>query len=673
MTSLKDIIVEKIHFNRVFQNRVARKYFDNPQSHFNDLREDEKYTKIKIVYNRANKTEQYIEMLSHIHISFSAEHRFQSWIDTGLYVERFYGMPDNVPPYYPIILDSSLNELANKYDRQKSEYYKQQVALLKAIISYVHRIENELDNAISNYPEKTNLKKTRKYFSRMIDNKAETFEEALQRILFWSSLFWQSQHRLVGLGRLDKILEKYDIAGENEIELIKDFYQEMHRYYAFKSSATSLGDTGQIVILGGVESDGSYFTNHLTYSFIKAIEICHLPDPKILLRVSGKTPDDLIQLAVKCISTGIGCPLLANDDVIIPAIKKFGYENDDAHNYVTSACWEPLVYGNSLEKNNIKIINFAEPLTQLIAQDNFTSIVSFDDLLSRYLERLINYIDMIIESLKEVKWEKDPLASLLTVGCFDSGKDVSEGGAKYSDYGILSVGMTNVINSLFNVEKLAFENHKYTLGQLKNAAVNNYVGYEETQSVLRAGGYFGIDEGRIIDVVNKITSCVEQRLSSFTNKFGGKVKFGLSASNYVEIAANTAATLDGRKASEALRAHITSTGDVTYTQLFNFASALDYEGIKANGNVVDFFVSPFFIQNNFEKFCLFIKNAIKNGFFEMQMNVVCSATLIDAKNHPENYPNLIVRVWGFSAYFKDLPEEYQNVLIERAIQSERAG
>jgi len=54
----------------------------------------------------------------------------------------------------------------------------------------------------------------------------------------------------------------------------------------------------------------------------------------------------------------------------------------------------------------------------------------------------------------------------------------------------------------------------------------------------------------------------------------------------------------------------------------------------------------------------------------MQINVVSSKTLIDAKKNPEKYQNLIVRVWGFSAYFNELPESYQNVLIRRALENE---
>ena len=53
------------------------------------------------------------------------------------------------------------------------------------------------------------------------------------------------------------------------------------------------------------------------------------------------------------------------------------------------------------------------------------------------------------------------------------------------------------------------------------------------------------------------------------------------------------------------------------------------------------------------------------------MNIVSSDILIKAKENPNAYPNLIVRVWGFSAYFNELPEEYKNLLIERALKSEQ--
>ena len=52
------------------------------------------------------------------------------------------------------------------------------------------------------------------------------------------------------------------------------------------------------------------------------------------------------------------------------------------------------------------------------------------------------------------------------------------------------------------------------------------------------------------------------------------------------------------------------------------------------------------------------------------MNVVSSKMLIEARMHPEKFTNLIVRVWGFSAYFNDLPDAYKDYIIERALKNE---
>lgn len=671
--TLKQKMAEVLKYSYFFQKRAANEYFSENTERYTHLEEDEQPLYKKFVSGCSRKVDQIVDMMREVHITIRPESRFQTWIDTGLFVGRLYSMTDNVPPFYPIILENSIDDLLEQFSSEKGDYYKRQLILLKAVRDYIQRVVSELEKEIIKHPNCSNLKITKSYFENMVSGTCQTLEEAFQRILFWSSLFWQSQHRLVGLGRLDLILDKYDHNGVNTVPLIADFYREMHRYYAFKSSNTSLGDTGQIVIVGGLDSDGNYFYNTLTYDFIKAIKAIKLPDPKVLLRVSSRMPDDLLELALKCIETGIGCPLLANDDVIVPALLKFGYDTEDAYNYVTSACWEPLVYGNSLEKNNIKIINFAEPMTRLLKDESFETISDYKSVIEKYISELDDHLDLIMGQLRAVKWEEDPLTSLLTIGCFETGRDVSMGGAKYNDYGILSVGLTNAVNSLMNIRQLCFQEYKYTLTELKDAVVHNYKSYENLRIELKQHGHYGRDRQEVLALVNEITNHVEEKLKTFTNRFGGKVKFGLSASNYVEVAEGTGATPDGRQIDEPLRSHITCADGEPYTELFNFAAQINYDGVKSNGNVVDFFVSPLFMEQNFEKFFLLIKQAIKNGFFEMQMNVVSSETLIKAKLNPELYPNLIVRVWGFSAYFKDLPEEYQDVLIERAVQSERVA
>ena len=181
---------------------------------------------------------------------------------------------------------------------------------------------------------------------------------------------------------------------------------------------------------------------------------------------------------------------------------------------------------------------------------------------------------------------------------------------------------------------------------------------------------FGDDNQEIIDLTNDITEFTNNVFKSKTNKFGAKFKFGLSAPSYIAKSPNIKASFDGRRDSEPFNVHISNEDNRDYTELMRFASKLDYTQSRFNGNVVDFMITPDFINKNFDKFKDFLKISLNMGVFQMQLNVIDSKTLIDAQTNPDKYPNLIVRVWGFSSYFRDLPKDYQDVLIKRALEHE---
>ena len=159
-------------------------------------------------------------------------------------------------------------------------------------------------------------------------------------------------------------------------------------------------------------------------------------------------------------------------------------------------------------------------------------------------------------------------------------------------------------------------------------------------------------------------------MGNYHNYMGGLLKLGASAPSYVDAARDFPATFDGRKKGEAFAVHISSERGNGYTEIINFAAALDYSENRFNGNVVDIMVSPHFIHNNYDKMVDLLLGGIKVGFFQLQMNVIGSETLIEAQKNPEKFSDLVVRVWGFSAYFHELPKEYQDVLIKRALENE---
>ena len=480
---------------------------------------------------------------------------------------------------------------------------------------------------------------------------------------------------LNGLGRLDLLLDKYyekdkDNYTEDEvINIIKDFLLKLHDNYWYKSNSL-LGDTGQIIILGGTLEDNTYFSNDLTYYFIRCIKDLQIPDPKILLRVNKDVPNRLMELSLSCIKTGVGCPLLANDEVIINNLIKFGYDKKDAYNYVTSACWEPLILGDSLDQNNVDSIVYIKPFNKLLDEYDLDKIDNIEKLLSVYKTYLEDYLkDFLIKN--SFKWEEDPLISLFITSCNKRGIDISNGGAKYNNYGFTSVSLPNLVNSILNIETLVFKEHKYTLKELNNARLNNFKDESILKDIKNVKERFGQDSDHIIDITNNMINIVGDYLNDKRNIFNGKYKFGLSAPSYISASYNVLASLCGRHNYEPFDVHISinkySNG---YTELFSFASSLNYSNNSFNGNVIDFIVSKTFIEKNFDKFNLFLKLSIDKGFFETQMNVINSDILLRAKKNPQEFPNLIVRVWGFSAYFNDLPDEYKDVIIKRTLEYE---
>lgn len=616
---------------------------------------------------KQSKGNQIKKLFSKINISVPEE-GFIFTIDEFKSVNYENTIIDNLSVDYSKILYNSLNDLYNHY-KQDNEYCQNQKQTLDAIKLLIDRQINEL--GLSNRQDK---QKYINFLDNIKHSPVKGFEEALQRILFFNQILWQTGHGLNGFGRLDKVLndiyQKDSISKTETLNLIKDFLKAGHSYFYYKSTALP-GDTGQIIVLGGKKPDNSYFANDLTYLFLQAVKELNLPDPKIILRYADNVPRNLMELGLECMATGVGSPLISNDELVIDYLMDFGYEKEFAHDYVVSACWEPAPIAKGLELNNLNTLVFLNPLNALLGNEDLAKLETFDLLLEKYKSYLRKYSNDLIDEINKREWETDPLLSLFIDDCDKNFIDVSKGGAYYNNFGFTSVSLSNTVDSLINIKKLVYEDKDFTLEELNNHRLNNFEDEHVLEVLKNQKVKFGMDDETVIELSKEIMDTVQEIFSTKSTKYGGKFKFGLSSPAYLSSAPDIKASLDGRRDFEAFDVHISLDENQDYTELMRFASKLDYSGCKFNGNVVDFMVSPDFITKNFDKFLDFIILSFKMGVFQMQLNVVSSEILIKAKKNPQDYPNLIVRVWGFSAYFNDLPNDYQDLLIKRAIENER--
>ena len=609
-------------------------------------------------------------ILEQADLDLNTNGRFICFLDTA----KTIAVPGNILSNFTLAYDKIIHGTFAALEEQArggDEYGREAQLVSAGVRALACRISDGLK--ASDRPDREKLSG---WFDRMLDEPAPHFEEALQRILFFNQILWQTRHRLNGLGRLDRILgdlyekdlESGFLTEEEAHSAAADFLACLSLYPDYKSDALE-GDIGQIIILGGLNPDGTYFHNGLTEIFLEEQARLAKPDPKTLLRVSEKMPRDLLEKAVSCLTASTGSPLFSNDDTVIPALLDFGVEKEDAYNYCVSACWEPLVVGKSFAQNNIAVFDYFSALDEVLEEESG----SFSELLKKYMKKNRRNFRVFLSGISAMKWAKDPLVSMFTDGSAETRTDISEGGCAYGNYGITTVALSNVTDSLLNIRKYVFEEKLYTLKELNEKRKEDFREDRALYELLKnSGRHFGHDEEEVIRLVNMITGSMSKAAKEYRNPLGGTVKFGLSSPGYNILSKKAAGDLSGRKAGMPYNTHI-SCMDAPYTEVANFAGKLNYDGQRFNGNVVDFFVSPHLINGYPEKFAAFMEGAIRAGFFQMQMNVLDSRTLRDAREHPDKYKGLIVRVWGFSAYFNELPESYKDLLIERAEAAEKTA
>lgn len=610
------------------------------------------------------KVNQYMTALSKLNIVFDSSDYFIHSIDESLILFQEDWVIDNMPLDYQRFVDSSINELISRNEQVGNDIARQNIETLKFLKQYFERMRLEIEK--SDFSEK---EKTIHFdiIDGIINSPAKNLRDALQRILYLNQLLWQFGHRLNGIGRLDKTLDRFD-EPEDALAMICDFIKVLTYHYEFKSSAL-LGDIGQIIILAGNEVDSGYFCNKYTYIITKAIEKMHVPDPKILLRVSSRTPDRLWDAAIDCLMNKSGSPLFSNDDTVIPAIIEFGYEIEDAHNYCASACWEPLIVGKSLEQNNLCNIEFAKALENTQNNPRFLLCKSFEEVEQIYFEELKKDILDKISYADGIMWAQSPIMTLFTDSCVDKNLDISVGGAKYCNYGFLSVGMGTAVEGLLNIRELVFEHQLITLEKLHGVLKDDYQGNEEIRNILlNSNNNYCKDDKSIIACTQKLIDESKKIIQQYTNRFGGKIKFGLSSPQYIDCGKMTGSTADGRRCGSPFMTHISSNSDLVPTEICQFVGHLNLNGYASNGNVADIML-PSTMEDDKDKIKALVTGAINSNIYQMQFNMLSYEQLVDAKRHPQNYKSLIVRVWGFSSYFIDLPEEYQDRLIERARRS----
>ena len=551
---------------------------------------------------------------------------------------------------------------------EKAEYLLCQERLLAAVQDLADRYREEALRIGNETVART--------LSKVPANAPESFLEALQmfRIIHYTMWCGHNYHNTVG--RFDRYMLpffRHDLdAGiyteASALDLLEEFFLTFNRDSDLYTGMQQ-GDNGQSMVLGGLDPDGTDTYNTLSELCLKASLELKLIDPKINLRVNKNTPLSTYILGSQLTKQGLGFPQYSNDDVVIPGLMDLGYAREDAYNYVVAACWEFIIPGKAMDIPNIEAVSFAKAVSDATLNDlvSCKDYAAFTDAVKKNIS---SQIDEIEKKVRNLFIFPAPFLSLMTEGCVENASDISLG-ARYNNYGIHGTGIATAADSLEAIDRYVFTEKSLSAEHLVSCIRDNFASDEALLTKLRYHTpKMGNNEPCVDERAVWILDTFADALKGRRNERGGIFRGGTgSAMYYIWHASDLPATADGRRSEENLGANyspslfIRANGPVSILQ--SFAKPHLRRVINGGPLTIELHDTVFRNDEAVGKVAVLVKSFMDLGGHQLQLNAVNRDTLVDAQKHPENYKNLIVRVWGWSGYFVELDKEYQDHIMER--------
>ena len=565
------------------------------------------------------------------------------------------GYLSNLSPDYESVIRSGLLAVQENAD----EYGKRSInAIFDLCDRYKEEAEKEgkteIAEALSNVPR----------FG------ARNFYEALLffRIIHFSLWLEGNYHNTCG--RFDKYMypylkadmEKGIYTEETALELLEDFFISFNKDSDLYVGVQQ-GDNGQSMVLGGVDEDGNEVFNLLSKLSLVASRNLLMIDPKINLRVSKNTPDEVFELGSELTKAGLGFPQYSNDDVVIPGLKKLGYEEKDARDYAIAACWEFIIPKCGADVANIGALSFPKVVDTAL-HNHLENAETFEAFMEKVEEIIKSECDNICDNIKDLWFVPSPFMNVLMQGGIYNG-------GKYNNFGIHGTGIATGTDSLAAIKKYIYDEKSISKKDLIEAVDSDFEKHPEILPILRyEAPKMGNNDDEADAISVELLKMFSNALSGKTNCRGGKFRAGTgSAMFYLWHANEIGASADGRRKGEPFGTNFSASlcakikGPVSVIKSF---SKQDFENAINGGPLTLEFASTMFEgEDSIKKVATLVKTYITLGGHQLQLNAVNSEKLLDAQKNPDKYRQLVVRIWGWSAYFVELDKEYQDHVLRR--------
>jgi formate C-acetyltransferase len=471
--------------------------------------------------------------------------------------------------------------------------------------------------------------------------------------------------------------------------------------------------------IGGVDRNGKSAANELSYIILEIQEELHELQPGLSIHIAENTPDEFLLEGIKVIRQGHGYPSIFNPDTYVQEMVRAGKSLEDAREGGCSGCIEVGAFGkeaylltgylNTPKILEITLNNGVDPETgkQLgLETGDPRSFKTYEELYDAWHRQMVYFVNLKLSVNNYIErmfslYAPATFLSLYIDDCIEKGKDYYSGGARYNTTYIQCTGLGTITDCLATLKKHVFEDRRYTMDEILEACRNNWgtapanvqcsarpkdacyqrdarmfnVQWEKMRQYIRNHTpFFGNDDEYADTIAVRVYDDLVKAIEGRPNTRGGKTQLNmLSTTCHNYFGQVCGATPNGRFAHFAISdgtspAH----GSDSHGPTAVIKSLGKLDQTKSGGTLLNVRFVPNLLkrEEDQKKLASLIRSYFKMGGHHIQFNIIDTATLHDAQQHPEEYRDLLVRVAGYSDYFNDMTEQLQNEIIARTENQE---
>ncbi|MBR0373274.1 MAG: glycyl radical protein [Mogibacterium sp.] len=537
-------------------------------------------------------------------------------------------------------------------------------------------------------------------------HKPQTFWQAIQ--LYWFTHLavttelnpWDA----FSPGRLDQHLNPYyekDVEDGilddyKALELLECLWVKFNNQPAPVKVGVTLKESGTYtdfanINTGGIKEDGTNGVNNVSYLILDCMDEMRLVQPNSNVQISRKTPAKFLKRACEISRKGWGQPAFYNTDELVQELLNAGKTLLDARQGGSSGCVETGSWGNEAyiltgylnipKIFQLTLYNGFDPVSgkQIGLQTgDATEFKTYDELWNAFTKQLVHMVDIKIRGNNVIErifanYMPAPCLSIVTNDCIKNGKDYNAGGARYNTKYIQGVGIGTITDCLSAIKYNVFDNQNFTMAELLQAMDDNYVGHEDIfNMVANKSPKYGNDDDYADDIMKDVFALYRDTVTGRPIMNGGQYHVDmLPTTCHIYFGEVIGATANGRLAHKPVSEGISPEKFAdTHGPTAVIKSCAKMDHMSTGGTLLNQKFTPDAVKGEvgLENMASLIRSYFAMDGHHIQFNVFDKNVLLDAQIHPDDHKDLIVRVAGYSDYFRNLDKELQDEIINRTAQ-----